>query len=205
MSSPLSLPAWSGGNTNLTSAQGGTGTWDTSTANWFNGASTTPSMWSNTNGADAAFGTSSGTVTIGANVSANSLIFSTWRLCPRRRRQYDNPGLRAIEDNAGSNAAGAIVVGGNTTINTTLDGVSGITVSGTATLTLGGKQYLQRQHDHPRSRHPQLFQRQQSGGAMTNGIVINNATLLSTASFAERETSACWGHPLRSTLQAAIP
>ncbi|MEZ0257138.1 MAG: hypothetical protein ACAI37_17780, partial [Chthoniobacter sp.] len=55
-----------------TSGAGGTGTWDTTTPNWFNGTSNVP--W---DGNAAVFNGSAGPVSIPSTVQSNQLIFNT--------------------------------------------------------------------------------------------------------------------------------
>jgi fibronectin-binding autotransporter adhesin len=52
---------------------GGTGTWDTSTSNWFNGSASVP--W--TQGSSAIFGGTTGTVTVGAPITVQNMTFLT--------------------------------------------------------------------------------------------------------------------------------
>src|SRR4051812_26494082 len=63
---------WSADGTN----QGGVGTWDTTNARWGT-TSTGPftSIWNNANVDSAEFGGTAGAVTVGANVTVNSLTF----------------------------------------------------------------------------------------------------------------------------------
>ncbi len=65
---------WDPGLTKAKPGSGGTGTWDNSTANWWN-SGTTNVVWS-TAGDYAIFSGTAGTVTLGASVSANALTFS---------------------------------------------------------------------------------------------------------------------------------
>jgi fibronectin-binding autotransporter adhesin len=52
---------------------GGTGTWDTSHANWFNGSAAVP--W--TQGSSAIFAGTAGTLTVGAPITVQNMTFST--------------------------------------------------------------------------------------------------------------------------------
>jgi hypothetical protein len=54
---------------------GGSGTWNTSTALWFNGSSF--QNWNNATLDDAAFGGTAGTVTLGVAITAHNLTFDT--------------------------------------------------------------------------------------------------------------------------------
>ena len=58
-------------------ANGGTGTWNTSTANWYNGAADV--AWPNVSANDdkALFGNTAGTVTLGASLTAGGIQFDT--------------------------------------------------------------------------------------------------------------------------------
>ncbi len=58
-------------------SQGGASTWNTTATNWDRGSAVTRVAWVNANNDYANFGGTAGTVTLGAGVSANKLIFST--------------------------------------------------------------------------------------------------------------------------------
>jgi autotransporter-associated beta strand protein len=53
---------------------GGTGTWDSSSTDWFNG--TADLIWNNSNGDDAVFTDFSGTVTVATNIVAGDIYFT---------------------------------------------------------------------------------------------------------------------------------
>ena len=78
----LSVDAAMGGLGWGTGGNGGTGTWDTTTSNWWSGSGNVP--W--TGGGDAVFSGSSGKVTITGTTTiyANSLTFGTKRLPSHR-------------------------------------------------------------------------------------------------------------------------
>src|ERR1700733_9962286 len=52
---------------------GGTGNWDTSTANWLLNGTGTPTTW--VQGSDAVFAGTAGTITTALGISANSITF----------------------------------------------------------------------------------------------------------------------------------
>jgi autotransporter-associated beta strand protein len=58
-------------------ALGGTGTWNTSNTNWWNGASDVAWATNTTTGDSATFAGTAGTVTLGENINAKGLTFST--------------------------------------------------------------------------------------------------------------------------------
>ena len=66
---------WDPSQTASGTGSGGTGTWDTSTANWFNGTSDV--AWTNAYDPVAVFAGSAGTVTLGTGITASSAHFST--------------------------------------------------------------------------------------------------------------------------------
>jgi autotransporter-associated beta strand protein len=68
--SPTNAQYWNGAGS--AGINGGSGTWDNSTTNWTNSAGTTSAAWT---GATGIFSAGSGTVTVGANVSAASFGF----------------------------------------------------------------------------------------------------------------------------------
>ncbi len=123
---------WDGGTTDITTdgngASGGTaGTWDTTIKNWDAGAS--PHVaWDNTNNDTAVFGGTSGTVTLGANVTVGGLTFNT--------NGYSvAPGTGPFGITFG--APGDINVStGTTTITAAIGGSSAITKTGGGTLVL---------------------------------------------------------------------
>src|SRR6202042_2561290 len=54
---------------------GGNGTWDTSSANWFNGSSDV--AWNNAYNPVAVFAGTAGTVSLGTGITASELVFTT--------------------------------------------------------------------------------------------------------------------------------
>src|SRR5215510_1026997 len=58
-----------------TAGSGGTGTWNTSSALWFNGS--TYQAWSNAAGNDAVFGGTAGTVTLSTGITVHNFQFNT--------------------------------------------------------------------------------------------------------------------------------
>src|SRR4051812_16719207 len=57
---------------------GGSGAWNTSTANWSTTATATPTYtWTNSGSERANFGNTAGTVTLGVNITAFGVVFST--------------------------------------------------------------------------------------------------------------------------------
>ncbi len=115
---------WDPGQTNGT-ALGGTGTWDTSTADWWNG--TADVAWSNTAGADAVFAGTGGTVTLGTGSTAPELIFTT--------TGYSLTGNTLTLADAGDIS---VASGATDTVNSTIAGNSGLMVIGGGTLSLTG-------------------------------------------------------------------
>lgn len=68
---------WDGASTGA-DADGGSGTWNTSSANWLDAATAgNPAIWSNANPDSAFFGGLAGTVTLGEAVTTSGLTFAT--------------------------------------------------------------------------------------------------------------------------------
>lgn len=99
---------------------GGSGTWDTTAMNWFNGNTTV--QW--VNGGPAVFTGTAGTVTLGTGVTAESLLFSV-------------PSYIIQSSNLTLTGAATITTEFGVGINSALLGSSGLTKLGTGTLTLG--------------------------------------------------------------------
>ncbi|HYF36701.1 MAG TPA: hypothetical protein VD994_15505, partial [Prosthecobacter sp.] len=56
---------------------GGTGTWNATTANWWDGSSVTSTIWANSSANVAAFAGTGGVVTLGAAITAGGLTFDS--------------------------------------------------------------------------------------------------------------------------------
>jgi len=104
---------------------GGTGTWDTTTTNWWNGASNV--AWSDTTGATdiATFAGTAGTVTLGANLGALGLVFNTTGY------------TLALGANTLSLGTSGIDASTLTTGTTTISGGGGLTLGGAQSWTVG--------------------------------------------------------------------
>ncbi len=131
---------WDGSDTGP-DANGGTGNWDTATANWDDAATAgNPFSWPGVTSGndDAVFGGLAGTVTIDAlGVAANDITFNT--------ANYIIGGGNLTVDSVDPDGpdpllppAPVITNGVAATINANLVGVFGLTKSGNGTLTLGG-------------------------------------------------------------------
>ncbi len=112
-------PTHSGG-TNL----GGSGTWNTTSAQWFDG--TQDVAWQP--GSDAVFQGAAGTVSISGAVNANSLHF------PATAYTIQGGPLSLASGNTSIDVSS----GGSATINSILSGSGGLTKTGDGVLTLGG-------------------------------------------------------------------
>jgi fibronectin-binding autotransporter adhesin len=116
-------PAISGG-----ASLGGSGTWDTTTANWFSG---TDVAWPNSGTDEAIFGgTTAGTVTPGTALNVGTVTFNT-------------DGYTIATGNTltlgGATPTVNVVAGPlGATVNAVLAGTTGLTLAGPGTLTLGG-------------------------------------------------------------------
>ena len=108
----------------VTPGSGGTGTWKTSTALWFNGI--TFQNWNNAALDDAVFGGTAGTVTLGTAITAHDLIFDV--------TGYTVTGNTLTL--GGVTPTISVVTGGSATINSTLAGTAGLTETGGGTLIL---------------------------------------------------------------------
>ena len=134
---------------------GGTGTWDTTTTNWWNGASDV--AWSDTTGTTdiATFAGTAGTVTLGTNLGALGLVFSTTGYTIATGANTLTLGSSGID--ASGLATGTTTISGNLalganqtwnvgsaaaatlTVPAVINGSGfGITKSGAGTLTLSG-------------------------------------------------------------------
>ena len=108
----------------VTPGSGGTGTWKTSTALWFNG--TTFQDWNNAALDDAVFGGTAGTVTLGTAITAHDLIFDVTGYSVTKRTLTLGGATPTI----------IVVTGGSATINSKIAGNSGLTETGGGTLIL---------------------------------------------------------------------
>ncbi|MGY4500568.1 fibronectin-binding autotransporter adhesin [Bradyrhizobium sp. GM24.11] len=108
------------------SGAGGSGTWDNTTVNWFNGSTAVP--W--TGGGTAAFGGSAGTVTVSGTVAIGGMTFSTSGYILTGGTLALSGTAPVITTNAGVSA----------TINSALTGSPTLVKSGAGTLTLSGAQ-----------------------------------------------------------------
>ena len=106
---------------------GGTGTWNTSTALWYNGTSF--QSWTNAPVNDAVFGGSAGTVTLGVPITVENLTFNT--------SGYTITGNTLTL--SGTTPTIGVVSGGTATIGSVIAGTVGLTqAGGTGTLILTG-------------------------------------------------------------------
>ena len=111
----------------VTPGGGGTGTWNTSTALWYNGTSF--QSWTNAPVNDAVFGGSAGTVTLGVPITVENLMFNT--------TGYTIAGSTLTL--GGVTPTIGVVPGGTATISSVIAGTIGLTqAGGTGTLILTG-------------------------------------------------------------------
>jgi fibronectin-binding autotransporter adhesin len=122
---PDAVPA--GNDTGSGAGLGGTGTWDTTALNWFDGVSS-DAAWSN-GGDDAVFTGASGTVTVDAAINAQSISF------PNTTGSYT-----LTNTINGSITLGATIDSGasDQTIGVPIGGAAGLTKNGVSVLTLAG-------------------------------------------------------------------
>jgi fibronectin-binding autotransporter adhesin len=110
----------------VTPGGGGTGTWNTTTPLWFNGA--TFQTWNNAALDNAVFGGTAGTVTLGVAITAHNLTFNT--------SGYTVTGntltLGGVSPTIG------VVSGGSATVGSVIAGTAGLTQAGPGTLILTG-------------------------------------------------------------------
>jgi autotransporter-associated beta strand protein len=120
---------WDGSNAaNNGVIGGGSGAWNTTTANWTNAAGTANSLWSS---GTAVFESTGGAVTIGAPLNVQGLIFGV--------TGFTLSGASALHLIGSSSSAPTISVtnpGTIATINTPLTGASGFIANGAGTLAL---------------------------------------------------------------------
>ena len=110
----------------VTPGGGGTGTWNTTTPLWFNGAIF--QTWNNAALDNAVFGGTAGTVTLGVAITAHNLTFNT--------SGYTVTGntltLGGVSPTIG------VVSGGSATVGSVIAGTAGLTQAGPGTLILTG-------------------------------------------------------------------
>ncbi len=109
-----------------TAGSGGTGTWNTSSALWFNGS--TYQAWSNAAGNDAVFGGTAGTVTLSTGITVHNF-------------QFDTTGYTVTGNTltlTGATPTVSVVSGGTATIGSVLAGANSLTQAGPGTLVLTG-------------------------------------------------------------------
>jgi autotransporter-associated beta strand protein len=151
INSPLAHAAsltWDADATFNNGTFGGTGTWDTSTANWANG--TVDAAWTNSLNDTAVFAGTAGTVTVGGSLNAGGLQFAT--------TGYSLSGgtitLDAGGINAGALSSGTISISSGIVLNANqswaigtgatllssgiISGANGLTLGGGGTFTLIG-------------------------------------------------------------------
>jgi autotransporter-associated beta strand protein len=110
----------------VTPGGGGTGTWNTTTPLWFNGA--TFQTWSNAALDNAVFAGTAGTVTLGAAITAHNLTFNT--------SGYIVTGNTLTL--GGASPTIGVVSGGTATIASVIAGTAGLTQAGPGALILTG-------------------------------------------------------------------
>ena len=98
---------------------GGSGTWNTVSPFWFNGA--TYQTWNNATVDDAVFGGTAGTVTLGGAIVVHNLSFTTTGYTV-------TAGTLTL---GGSTPTVDVLAGGGATIASPLDGTAGLTKVGT--------------------------------------------------------------------------
>ena len=119
---------WDPQHTGSTAPSGGTGTWSTSAANWWNASTKTDVVWSS-NSDTAVFGGSSGTVTLGTSVGAGAINFTTGNYSITASTRYNYAlSLSSANIDVGN--------GLSDSINCKLTG--SMTMTDTGMLTLGG-------------------------------------------------------------------
>jgi autotransporter-associated beta strand protein len=150
---PAASLFWDADGSSANGANGGSGTWDASTPNWFNGASDI--AWTDLTGTTdtANFGPVAGTVTLGTNLGALGLVFtqSGYTISGGNTLTIGTSGIvaSAVHDDTSAITLGsAVSLGGaqswNVGVSSTIvdtGGISGaatLTKSGGGTLTLAG-------------------------------------------------------------------
>ncbi len=113
------------GATSNGTVEGGTGDWDDTTANWTSDAGTTNETW--TDGSNAVFGGTAGTVTVVGTQDVENITFQTGG--------YTVTGGALNYTNSGN---GITTSGGTTTIASDITSTTGLQKSGDGTLVLSG-------------------------------------------------------------------
>ncbi|MEY4245106.1 MAG: hypothetical protein RLZZ245_2691, partial [Verrucomicrobiota bacterium] len=124
----LAAPLYWDGNDTTANADGGAGTWDTSTANWDDLATGgADSVWKNANNDIPVFAGVAGTVSLGAPITVGGL-------------QFETTGYFLQSSTLTFGASGSIVTNADATINSAIAATSGLTITktGSGILTLGG-------------------------------------------------------------------
>jgi fibronectin-binding autotransporter adhesin len=121
------------GNSLLGAGLGGSGTWDTSTPNWWNGA-TADLAWPNlvSPGDTAIFGGSAGTVTLGSALNANGLTFAV------SDYTLTGAGANNLTLTGATPTITVLNTGDQATINTNISLAANATFGGAGNLKLGG-------------------------------------------------------------------
>ncbi len=117
------------GTDSTAEADGGLGTWDSSTTNWSTAATAgSATAWTNANNDTAVFGGTAGTVTLGTGITVGGLQFDT--------AGYTVSGASTLT----FGAAGNIAANADATISSVITAAAGtqITKTGSGTLTLSG-------------------------------------------------------------------
>ena len=114
-----------GNDPNTGANLGGTGVWNTSLVNWFDGINSREVAWGNANSNSANFAGVGGTITLGTPITANALTFAATGF--------------SIVSSTLTLASGLIDSGGfDQTIQSVIAGSSGLTKTNGGVLTLGG-------------------------------------------------------------------
>lgn len=113
-------------------ALGGTGAWDTTTGNWWDGASDVPWSVNTISGDTAVFGGTAGTATLGTNINALGLTFNTTGYTIAGSTFTLALGSGGI--NAGGLASGTVTISGGGTTGVSLGAAQTWTVGSGATL-----------------------------------------------------------------------
>ncbi|MEI7686973.1 MAG: hypothetical protein WCL32_18290, partial [Planctomycetota bacterium] len=163
---PASL-IWDGNSATLPNPNGGTGTWDTSTTNWWNGSTNVTWPAVSTLDDDAVFGLNPGTVSLNANLNANDMAFNASGYL------ITGSGNRTLTLD-GTTPTVTVGAGLTATINTSsATAANSAILAGTAGLTKNGNGTL-------------LLRWSNAGGAdnntfvphtFTGGVVVNGGTL----------------------------
>ncbi|HEY2414903.1 MAG TPA: autotransporter-associated beta strand repeat-containing protein [Pirellulaceae bacterium] len=121
---PINALYWDPNHTHAATGSGGSGTWNTTAANWFNG--TTDVAWNNANNDTAIFAGSAGTVALSTGITARAIGFST-------------SGYTVGNNVLTLSGGGVDVASGLTeTISSQIAGSAGLTLTGSGTTILTG-------------------------------------------------------------------